>query len=460
MMRRRFYGAWLLGMAALAALSATPLPVEAQQRGPRVNPNRSGSTPVARPLFVAGTITAVSSTGGTLSVTPTQSANSTAVNLMVTANTTISIDGVTGKGLANLAVGMRAGVAYQTTGGVNNAIQINASDRYHVSGTITALASDGSTLSITASQPANSQAVTLNVTSSTGISLDGVTGKSVTNLVVGMRAKAGYQLTSSGNNATQVDASDIFHVSGTITALASDGSKLRITPDSATTAIKLAITSSTVIRVDNVKGQTAANLVVGMRAKATYQLTSTGNNATQIDASDKLHVDGTIAAVTLSTTSTTTGTVTVTPVNGSAVTLNINLGNGNGTTTVKLDDTAVTSLATLLPGMRVKAHYQLTSTGNNATRIDASDQFRVHGTITALTPLAGSTTAGTLTVTPNNSSAVTLNVDVGNGTTVSVSGATVTTLNSLATGMRVEARYQLTSFGNNASLVKAWNSKQ
>ena len=132
---------------------------------------------------------------------------------------------------------------------------------------------------------------------------------------------------------------------------------------------------------------------------------------------------------------------------------------GTGTTTLKLDDTPQTSLAVLLPGMRVKAHYQLTSTGNNATRIDASDLFRVHGSITAVTPLAGSLTAGTLTVTSHNGSAVVLNVDVGNGTTVLVNGVSVTALTSLASGLRVEARYQLTSFGNNASFVKASTTK-
>ena len=327
MVSRRFFAPVALGLVAMAALSGSPLPVEAQQRSPRVNPNRSGSTTFTRPQVVTGTITAVSSTGNTLTVTPAQPSNSTALTLTVTANTAISLDGVTGKGLANLAVGMQAGVVYQTSGGVNTALQVNATDRFHVSGTITALASDGSTLTITPSEPASSPAVTLNITSSTAVSLDGVTGTAVSNLVVGMRARAGYQLTSSGNNATHIEASDRFRVSGTITALASDGSRLAITPDSTgSTAVKMAVTTSTSIRLDDVKGKTVANLLVGMRARATYQLTSSGNNATHIEASDRLHVDGTIAALTLTTGSTTAGTVTVAPATGSAVTLNVNLG--------------------------------------------------------------------------------------------------------------------------------------
>lgn len=255
------------------------------QRVQRAAPNRTGNTTVVRPLAVTGTVTAISTTAGTLTITPAGQANNQAVNLTVTSSTAISIDGTTGQSLANLVAGMSAVAVYQAAGGINTALQIRASSKVLIAGTITAISPDGSTLTIT----------------------------------------------PSGNNASPA----------TVT-----------------------VSSGTSVCLNGSKGQNTSSLVPGMQVKLDCQLGSTGTSATQIQASDKLHVRGTITAVALATGSTTSGVVTITPANGNAVSLNVDLNNG---TTVTFNGTAVTSLNGLAVGMRAEARYQVTSSGNNAS---------------------------------------------------------------------------------------------
>jgi len=246
-------------------------------------------------------------------------------------------------------------------------------------------------------------------------------------------------------------------VSGTITAVSATAGTLAITYGGQANgaAVNLTVTSSTAITIDGTTSQGLANLVVGMRAMVVYQASSGVNTALQINASSKARVAGTVTTVTPAAGSTMMGTVTLTPADASAVTLTVNLGSGSGSTTVSLDGSAVTALGSLLPGMRAKSVYQITSNGNNAIQIHADDMIRLHGTITAVTLSTGSTTNGTVTITPASGSAVNLNVTLGNGTTVTLNGSTVTALSSLSSGMRVEARYQVTSSGDNASFLRA-----
>jgi len=246
-------------------------------------------------------------------------------------------------------------------------------------------------------------------------------------------------------------------VTGIITAISSTAGTLSITSFGQTggTAVNLTITSSTAINIDGTTGQGLANLVLGMPASAVYQASGGVNTALQINASSKARVTGSITAVTPASGSTTIGTVTVTPADGSAVTLNVNLGSGAGTTTVRLDGSAVTSLTSLLPGMHAKAEYRVTSSGNNATHLHVNDMIRLHGTISAVMLSAGSTTTGTVTINPASGSAVIVTVNLGNGTTATLNGSSITALNTLASGMRLEVRYQVSSSGNIVSFLKA-----
>jgi hypothetical protein len=102
-----------------------------------------------------------------------------------------------------------------------------------------------------------------------------------------MRAEARYQVTATANNALTIEASDLFRVSGTITAIVPAGATtpatVTITPTGGT-AVTLTVTATTRISVNGVRGKTVADLLVGMRAEATYQVTATANNALTIEA--------------------------------------------------------------------------------------------------------------------------------------------------------------------------------
>ena len=131
---------------------------------------------------------------------------------------------------------------------------------------------------------ADGTSVTVDVAASTVISIDHAAG-TFADLVVGQRAKAAYNLTAAGNIAVQIEANDIFRVSGTITKLVPAG---KTTPATVTitradgTSVTVDVSASTVITIDDAPG-TFADLVVGQRAKAVYKLTATGNVAVRIE---------------------------------------------------------------------------------------------------------------------------------------------------------------------------------
>jgi hypothetical protein len=177
-----------------------------------------------------------------------------------------------------------------------------------------------------------------------------------------------------GTFAKPSNASSKSQVIGTVTAISADGCTLTITPSGQanSAAIDLTVTGDTGISLNGVKAKALVSLSPGMQIKVYCQVGSSGTTATQIQASDKLQVAGTITAVSPAASgSTTTGTVTLTSNDGTTVTLNVNLGSGAGSTRVKLDGRVVTALASLLPGMRVEARYQVTSDGNDATFLKA-----------------------------------------------------------------------------------------
>jgi hypothetical protein len=238
---------------------------------------------------VTGTITVVklatSTTPATVTITPT---GGNAATLTVTANTKISVDGVGGKAVTDLLVGMPAEARYQVTATANNALRIEASDMVRVTGTITvvklATSTTPATVTITLT---GGNTVTLTVTANTKISVNGVGGKAVTDLFVGMPAEATYQVTATAYNALRIEASDMARVTGTITAVTPAGKTtpalVTITPTGGNTAT-LTVTANTKISVNGVGGKAVTDLLVGMPAEATYQVTATAYNALRIEA--------------------------------------------------------------------------------------------------------------------------------------------------------------------------------
>jgi hypothetical protein len=323
-----------------------------------------------------------------------------------------------------------------------------------VIGTITTLSASSGTLAISPGGQDSSSPVNLTTVASTVISVDGSTVPGLAALAVGMRVTAVYQVNNGVNTALRINASSKAQISGIIKSVSADGNTLSIvlSGQSAGAVISITLTGTTGVSLSGARSQ-ASSLLPGMEIRAYCQIGSSGITATQIQAHDKLHVAGTITAVTAASGSTTAGTITLTPANDTSVNLNVDLGSGSGVVT--LDGNTVTALASLLPGTHAKATYQLTGTGNNVIRMHVSDMLRVHGTISAVTIAAGSTTAGIVTITPTQGTPVNLNVNLGSKTTLRVNGSAVTTLNSLQSGMRVEARYQVTGDGNNATSLSA-----
>jgi hypothetical protein len=242
------------------------------------------------PIFrVAGTITTVpTSTGGTPgNITITTSAGQAVIIAVVTA-TTITVDRVAGQTIANLAVGMRAEATYKVLAGVNTAIRIEASDIFFVRGTLSTVTSTGGGAGSIVVTQANGNTVTVNVDATASITVDRVAGQTIDNLLTGMRAEVLYKVTATGNLALKIEASDLFHVRGTITTVtpsaAGDGTGSIIVTLADGTTVTINIDTTTAITVDRVAGQTIANLVANQRAEVRYKLTSTGNLALKIEA--------------------------------------------------------------------------------------------------------------------------------------------------------------------------------
>src|SRR5262249_40392348 len=150
---------------------------------------------------ITGAITKITqasgNTPGSIVIKPT---TGSAVTLTVNANTPISVDGVSGKTLADLTTLMRATASYTATG-VNTATatQISATDPFRIKGAITKVTqASGNTPGSIVITPTTGSAVTLTVNDKTSIRIDDQK-KTLADLTVGQKAEATYQAT--GTNA-------------------------------------------------------------------------------------------------------------------------------------------------------------------------------------------------------------------------------------------------------------------
>jgi hypothetical protein len=331
-------------------------------------------------FHVKGMITKVTqpsgTTPGSIVITPT---TGPAVTLTVTATTKISLDGVAGKTIANLTVGMTASAVYQATGtNAGTALHIAANDIFRVTGTITKVTpASGTTPGSIVITPTTGPAVTLTVTATTAISVDGVKNKTLADLAVGMQATSVYTVTGlNTGTATSIAAKSMLKVTGTITkvtqASGTTPGSIVITPTTGP-AVTLTVPANTPISVDDVKGKTLADLTTLMRATATYTVTglNTGT-ATKIDATDIFTIKGTITKVT-QPSGTTPGSIVITPTTGAAVTLTV-----NANTVIRIGDHKKT-IADLKVGQKAEATYKATATNAGiALRIHVSSEDGDH----------------------------------------------------------------------------------
>jgi hypothetical protein len=433
MARRTVCAEWFPTLAAAAALAWASSPAAADR------PRFLRAAPPPRVLEVDGTITAVLNGGGTGGGVTITTARGAAVTVTVDANTAIKVDGANRQTIANLATGMRAEVHYKAVGGANPAVRIEAKTPiYPVAGTISSVVpAMGMTPGNVTITPLRGKPVTLTVDANTTISVDRNSGQTIGSLVAGMKVAAVYKVAGTSNVAIRIEAISIAFVEGTITAVNAMANTVDVTKADKTTVI-LTVDTRTAITVDRAKGQTIANLAPNMQVDAVYRLTSTGNIALKIEATDTAFVKGIISAV-----STTASTVDITRSDKTTVTVTV-----NASTAISVDGVASKMIGDLLVGMKAQAAYKLSGTPSNlALRIDAGDTLYVKGTITTVTSPNG------LTITRFDGTTVTVTTDAN--TAITINRVAGQMFDSLVAGMRVEVKYQVTATGNLALKIEA-----
>ncbi len=194
--------------------------------------------------------------------------------------------------------------------------------------------------------------------------------------------------------------------------------------------ITLKITADTLIKAWNDQTPTAANLKVGQKVEASYEVNSLKALKISVDTGDTVkEIQGIIKAVT-----TEPKTVTITPNNSDNVTLKV-----VAETTLRIGDKDNTSLSELAPGMKVEARY---NTGNNdAIRIsvNAGETINnVQGDIKAV-----DAEAKTITVTTQHKGEMVLKIT--GDTVIRMGDRGTSKFEDLKAGQKIEVRYGVTN---------------
>jgi phage terminase large subunit-like protein/Ni,Fe-hydrogenase maturation factor len=360
-----------------------------------------------------GVISAIDTTGSTLTVTPKTGGPD--VVLKVDSSTGIKRNGKTAT-LADLQLGDRVEARYNPVTMLATKIFARL-NLVGLSGVISAIDPIGSTLTVT---PKGGGAdVVLKVDSATIIKRNGKTA-TLADLQLGDRVEARY------NPVTMLAANisarlNLVPLSGVISAIDPIGSTLTVTPKKGGADIVLKVDSATIIKRNGISA-TLADLQVTDRVEAKYNPVSM--LAASINARQTLaEVEGTISAV-----DTGAGTVTVTPEKGGAdVVLKV-----DSATIIKRNGITAT-LADLQVTDQVEAKYIPVSM--LAVKIEAEMNLaELEGQISAI-----DTGAGTVTITPKEGGAdMVLIVD---STTVIKRNGTTAALTDLQVTDQVEAKY-------------------
>ena len=192
--------------------------------------------------------------------------------------------------------------------------------------------------------------------------------------------------------------------------------------------ITLKITADTLIKAWNDQTPTAANLKVGQKVEASYEVNSLKALKISVDTGDTVkEIQGIIKAVT-----TEPKTVTITPNNSDNVTLKV-----VAETTLRIGDKDNTSLSELAPGMKVEAKYN--TSNNDAIRIsvNAGETINnVQGDIKAV-----DADAKTITVTTQHKGEMVLKIT--GDTVIRMGDRGTSKFEDLKVGQKLEVRYSV-----------------
>lgn len=234
---------------------------------------------------IHGTVAAVDTGAGTLTITP--NGGGADVTLNVDASTEIEVNDVHGT-LDDIQVGMPVEAEYDTQTMLAKEIKAGSGDDNHedeeVEGTVAAVDTGANTVTIT--PKGGGSDITLNVTTETEIEVNGEPA-TIADITVGQSIKAEYD--PSTLNAFEIKVGDDDggghedeHVEGTVAAVDTDANTVTITPNEGAD-ITLNVTEETKIEVND-ESATLADVQVGEPVRAEYEVATL--NAKELKVGD------------------------------------------------------------------------------------------------------------------------------------------------------------------------------
>jgi len=389
--------------AALLALALLGAPAAAARPA-------SGS----HPATIAGTVSAVDTTAGTVTIAPRRGR---AVTLTTNAQTRLSLDGKPAK-LADIPVGGAARAVYDSATKLARQIEVHAAPAVSaVAGKVTAVTASSLTIA-----PEEGSPVTLGTDAATKIVVDGAAAK-LSAIAVGDQARALYDSTTLVAAAIEAESPhhELAEITGQVTAVTA--SSLTIAPAEGS-PVTLGTKASTVVILDGAPSSLSA-IAVGDKARALYD--STTLVAAAIEAESPHHelaeIEGQVTAVTASS-------LTIAPEEGAPVTL------GMDASTVVILDGAPSTLSAIAVGDQARALYDATTLIAIAIQAQSPHHqlAEVGGQVTAV----GSSSITITPEEPPGAAAVTLGT--GPATLIFLDGS-VSSLSAIAVGDGARALY-------------------
>jgi Domain of unknown function (DUF5666) len=403
-MHARSFSCRLAGAcAALLALALLGTPAAAAKAASRSHAVR-----------IAGMVSAVDTTAGTISITPRHAG---AVTLTTNSQTRLSLDGEPAK-LADILVGGAARAVYDSATKLARRIDVrSAPSLAAVAGKVTAVTASSLTIA-----PEEGSPVTLGTDAATRIVVDGA-ASTLSAIVVGDQARAVYDRTTLVAAAIEAESPhhELAEIEGQVTAVTA--SSLTLAPASGA-PVTLGTKASTVVILDGAPSTLSA-ITVGDQARALYDTTTL--IAAAIEAESPHHelaeIEGQVTAVTASS-------LTIMPEEGAPVTI------GTDASTVVILDLAPSTLSAIVVGDKARALYD---TGTLiAIAIQAQSPHHelaeVEGQVTAV---GGSS----ITIMPDERhGAAPVTLGTSSATQIFLDGA-VSSLSAIAVGDRARALY-------------------
>jgi len=368
----------------------------------------------SHPARVAGTVSAVDATAGTLTITPTKAA---AVTLRTNGQTRLSLNGEPAK-LTDIPAGATARALYDSTTKLALRIQARSQPALAaVAGKVTAVTASSLTIA-----PEGGSPVTLGTDASTRIVVDGMSS-TLSAIAVGDQARALYDSTTLVAAAIEAESPHhgLAEIEGQVTAVTA--SSLTLAPATGS-PVTLGTKASTLVILDGVPSTLSA-IAVGDKARALYD--STTLVAVAIEAESPHHslaeIEGEVTAVTASS-------LTIAPEAGSPVTL------GTDASTVVILDAAPSTLSAIAVDDKARALYDTTTLIAVAIQAQSPHHqlMAVEGQVTAV----GGSSISITPDHPQGAGPVTLGTS---STTLIFLDGGISSLASIAVGDRARALY-------------------